>query len=38
MLILGSYVSFKGNDMFYGSVLEVFEYNVNIMMVYIGVL
>lgn len=36
MLILGSHVSLKGNDMFYGSVLEALEYNANTMMVYTG--
>jgi len=36
MLILGSHVSLKGNDMFLGSVLEAISYNANTMMVYTG--
>src|SRR5690554_3761720 len=36
MLILGSHVSLKGNDMFYGSVLEALTYNANTMMIYTG--
>src|SRR5690554_4303437 len=36
MLILGSHVSLKGNDMFLGSVEEALSYNANTMMVYTG--
>lgn len=36
MLILGSHVSLKGNEMFKGSVEETLSYNANTMMVYTG--
>ncbi|WP_025725286.1 deoxyribonuclease IV [Acholeplasma granularum] len=36
MLILGSHVSLKGNDMFLGSVKEALSYKANTMMVYTG--
>lgn len=36
MLILGSHVSLKGNDMFKGSVEEALSYHANTMMVYTG--
>ena len=36
MLILGSHVSLKGNEMFKGSVEEALSYNANTMMVYTG--
>ncbi len=36
MIYLGSHVSMKGDEMFYGSIVEALSYNANALMVYTG--